>query len=184
MIYLKLFWIFFKIGLFTFGGGYAMIPMMKTELINIGWLTADELTNYMVISESTPGPFAVNVATFTGFKEAGVLGGVIATMGMVLPSIIIILLVAKIFTNFSKNKYVKNVLKGIRPVVVGLIAAVGISLVYTAILPNGFNDMSNLMWQSLVIIIVAAFIKIKFKKLNPIFIILISAILGMILYSI
>ena len=94
MIYLKLLWTFFKIGLFTIGGGYAMIPMIKSEVVAVGWLTESELLDFMAISESTPGPFAVNVATFVGFNEAGVLGALCSTLGVILPSFIIILIVS------------------------------------------------------------------------------------------
>ncbi|MGI6377461.1 MAG: chromate transporter [Bacilli bacterium] len=184
MIYLILFWLFFKIGLFTFGGGYAMIPMMRTELVKAGFMTLEELNNFLAISEATPGAFAINVATFTGFNQAGVLGAVCATLGVISPSIIIIIIIAKIFVNFNENRYVQNVLKGIRPVVVGLIAAVSISLFYTLLLPSGFDDLASWVWQPLVIIPLVLFLRLKFKKLNPIFIIIISAGLGMLLYSI
>ncbi len=183
MIYLKLFWTFLKIGLFTFGGGYAMIPMIKDEVLGQGWLTMDELVNFIAVSEATPGPFAANIATFTGYSQAGVLGAIVATMGLILPSIIIIIIVAKIFTSFSKNKHVKNALKGIRPIIVGLILSVGVSLLYTTILPDGFANLSTWVWQPLVIITVCAFFRFMFKKMSPILIILIAAVLGMILYS-
>jgi len=180
---LLLFWIFFKIGLFTFGGGYAMIPMMQTDLVNAGLITPDQLANFMAIAEITPGAFAINVATFTGVSQAGILGGVIATLGLITPSIIIILIIAAVFSNFSKNKYVQNILKGIRPVVIGLITAVSLRFIYSSILPDGFNDMSSWLWPPLIIIPLAFFLKLKFKKLNSVLIILICAALGMLLYS-
>ena len=184
LLLLKLFWIFFKIGLFTFGGGYAMIPMMRVELINAGFISMEELTNFLAISEITPGAFAINVATFTGVSQAGILGGIIATLGLISPSIIIILIIAKIFSGISSNKYVQNILKGIRPVVIGLISAVSFSFIYISIFNEGFANISNFNWQPLLIIPLAFFLKLKFKKLNSIYIILLGAFLGIILYSI
>ena len=184
MIYLLLFWTFLKIGLFTFGGGYAMIPMMQTELVNAEFITESQLNDFMAISEITPGAFAINVATFTGFNQAGILCGIVATLGLITPSIIIILIIAAIFSTFSKNKYVQNILKGIRPVVIGLIAAVALRLIYTSIFPEGFANIDNFLWPPLVIIPVAFFLKLKFKKLNAIFIILLCAAMGMLLYII
>ena len=182
MIYLKLFWTFFKIGLFTIGGGYAMIPMIQQEVVSQGWATMDELVNFIAIAESTPGAFAVNVATFSGFNGAGVLGAVVATLGLVTPSIIIIIIVAKLFTSFSKNKHVQNILKGVRPVVVGLILSVAISLLLTNLFPNGYDNLEIWNYQPLIIIPICLFLKLKFKKLSPIFIILIAAGLGMLLF--
>ena len=172
---LELFFTFFKIGLFTFGGGYAMIPMIQDEVISKGWLTGEQLINFIGISESTPGPFAINIATFVGSTKCGFLGAMATTIGVVLPSFIIILLIAKIFINFQKNKYVKNTLFGIKAVVAGLILSVVLSLLHT-----------NLMDESIyvpyyIILVILICIKIAFKKINPILLILISALLGMII---
>ena len=131
---LLLFWTFFKIGLFTIGGGYAMIPMINDEVISRGWLTQEELVDFMGIAESTPGPFAINIATFVGMNECGVLGAIFTTLGVVLPSFIIILIISKIITLFLENRFVKYALTGVRPVVVGLIASVAIGLIITSIL--------------------------------------------------
>ena len=109
MIYLELFWIFFRIGLFTIGGGYAMIPMITQEIVDEkGWLTDTQLLNYIGISESTPGPFAINIATFVGTSQGGVLGGVVATFSVVLPSLIIILIFAAIYSKISKNRFLRG----------------------------------------------------------------------------
>ncbi|MEG1535501.1 MAG: chromate transporter, partial [Clostridia bacterium] len=121
MIMWELFITFFKIGLFTFGGGYAMIPLIKEEVIGHGWLTEKLILDFIGISESTPGPIAVNLATFVGSSQGGFLGAMCATIGVVLPSFIIILIIAAVFKNFSKNKYVAMIMKGIKPVILGLI---------------------------------------------------------------
>ena len=184
-ILLELFWVFFQIGLFTFGGGYAMIPMMQDFIVDQkGWVSYEEIMNFIAISESTPGPFAINMATFVGTSQYGILGAIVATIAVILPSFIIILLVAKLFANFSKNKYVKAALGGIRPVVIGLISVVGISLVYSHALPNGILENVVIEWRYLVLVASCLLIKFKFKKLSPIYLILISAGLGLILYSI
>ncbi len=123
MIYSTLFFTFFRIGLFTFGGGYAMLPMIQQEVLAKGWLTEGELIDFIAISESTPGPFAVNASTFVGMQTAGVPGALCATLGVVLPSFVIILLVAGIYDRFQKNKTVKGAMVGLKGAVVGLIGA-------------------------------------------------------------
>ena len=175
MILLELFLTFFKIGLFTFGGGYAMIPMIQDEVISKGWLTGDQLINFIGISESTPGPFAINIATFIGSTKAGFLGAFCSTIGVVLPSFIIILLIAKLFINFQKNKYVKNTMFGIKAIVTGLIFSVIISLLITNI------QDEIIMFPYIAILMILVIIKLLFKKINPILLILISAILGIII---
>ena len=187
---LLLFWTFFKIGLFTIGGGYAMIPMINDEVISRGWLTQEELVDFMGIAESTPGPFAINIATFVGMNEAGVLGAIFTTIGVVLPSFIIILIISKIITLFLENRFVKYALTGVRPVVVGLIASVAIGLIITSILnvssvTNVINefDVTKISISSIIIKVVI-FTLSRFKKLNkPILLILISALLGIVLYG-
>ena len=185
IILLELFWVFFQIGLFTFGGGYAMIPMMQDFIVDQkGWVSYEEIMNFIAISESTPGPFAINMATFVGTSQYGILGAIVATIAVILPSFIIILLIAKLFSNFSNNKYVRAALGGIRPVVIGLISVVGISLLYSHALPNGVLENVVIEWRYLVLVAVCLLIKFKFKKLSPIYLILISAGLGLLLYSI
>ena len=190
MIYLKLLWTFFKIGLFTIGGGYAMIPMIQSEVIGAGWITEADLLDFIAISESTPGPFAINVATFVGFNQAGILGAVCSTVGVILPSLIIIIIISKIIAKFLNNKYVNYALAGVRPVVVGLILAVAFSLIYTGItnissITNVFNEfnINNVSFASIIIMVIC-FILSRFKKLNkPILLILISAGLGILLFG-
>ena len=126
MIYLQLFIEFFLIGLFTFGGGYAMIPLVRETVLENGWLTEAQFYDFIGVCESTPGPIAVNMATFVGSDQAGVFGSICATLGVVLPSFIIILIIAMISGKFLKNKYVQRALKGIKAVVLGLIISTGI----------------------------------------------------------
>lgn len=184
---LKLFWSFFKIGLFTIGGGYAMIPMIQEEVIANGWLqdTSLSLIDFIAVSESTPGPFAINIATFIGMNEAGVLGAIVTTLGVVLPSFSIILLVAKFFSHFSTNPIVINVMKGIRPIIVGILLSVMLTFVSTAIF---HSELMKIQWgmfdYKAFIIFMIIFLLSRFvKKLNPIALIIISAGLGIIIYG-
>ncbi len=190
MIYLQLFWTFFKIGLFTFGGGYAMIPLISQEVVGIGWLTESQLVNYIGISEATPGPFAINIATFVGTAQGGFLGAVCSTLGVVLPSFIIILLVASIFKRFEQNKYVKGALRGINPVVYALIIGTGAMLVVKNFWTNAFDFSAAPTFDYISVIIAVAVIagsilykKLSGKKLSAIVIILFGAISGILLYS-
>ena len=121
MILFELFITFFKIGLFTFGGGYAMLPLIQDEVAAHNWIAQEDLINFIAVSESTPGPFAINMATYIGTQMGGLLGGICATLGVVLPSFIIILIVAKIFDKFKNNKYVKGCMSGLKPGALGLI---------------------------------------------------------------
>lgn len=179
---LLLFWTFFKIGLVTIGGGYAMIPLIQQETIANGWATSEQLLNYLAISESTPGPFAVNCATMIGFQEYGLLGAIAATLGVILPSFIIILIISKFLSNFSKNEYVKGALNGVKPVVIALILTTAFTLIW--------NGCFGALWQfekfdyKALIIMIIAFIMLRFKKTkNPIVIILVGAVLGLVMYG-
>ncbi|NLL56790.1 MAG: chromate transporter [Clostridiales bacterium] len=182
MIYLVLFWEFFKIGLFSFGGGYAMIPIIKEVCINHNWISEDMLLNYIGISESTPGPIAINMATFVGSSQGGILGAIIATLGVVLPSFIIILIIAIALKNFIKNRYVQATLKGMRPVVVGLIIFTGLSLLLSVIKVYPVKEeISYLSIIIIAILFVLSFIykKIRKKNIPTILIILLSGCLGL-----
>lgn len=201
MIYLYLFWEYFKIGLFTIGGGYAMLPMVIQTVQKYGWLTDDQLYNFIGVAESTPGPFAINLATFVGTTVGnaeygfwgGVLGAVVATFAVVLPSLIIIIIVSKVLERFKSSKVVQGVLYGIRPVVVGLILSAMIGIALNVVVPNvkltnlGAASATPFNWVSLVMM--CAFlplsrIKVKGKKLHPIFLILFSAALGILLFGV
>lgn len=187
MIFLELFLTFFKIGLFTFGGGYAMLPLIQAEVAANGWLTQEELINFVAVSESTPGPFAVNIATYIGTETGGdfgfwggVLGAICATLGVVLPSFIVILIVAKIYDKFRKNKVVQGCMSGLKPAVVGMIGAAILSMVGTVLFPNGLMATDALKNPALPISIILAAIMtfLAFKKVHPIIIICISAVVG------
>ena len=182
MIYLELFLNFFNIGLFTFGGGYAMIPLIKETVLKYGWLTEAEFYNFIGVCESTPGPMAVNMATYIGSIQGGILGSILATLGVVLPSFIIIVLVASILKRFMDNRYFKAILEGIKPVVIALILASGLILIIKCL---GYNSLDSFTFdlKSLIIFVLISIIyllvKIFFKKkLNTVLLIIISAFLG------
>ena len=186
---LKLFFIFFKIGLFTFGGGYAMIPLFRQELVGAGYITESLLLDFIGISESTPGPFAVNMATFIGMENAGLLGAFAATLGVVLPSFLIILLIARFGSKFLASKTVTQAFVGLKPVVIGLVFSVAVMLVFKQVFPlvhfkDLVFDFDSFDYKAVIIMVVAFFCLRYFKKLSPIIIILISAGLGAILYGI
>lgn len=182
LIYWLLFYEFFLIGLFTFGGGYAMIPLVKEVVLKHNWATESEFYNFLGVCESTPGPIAVNMATYIGSIQGGVIGSILATLGVVLPSFIIIVLIAAILKNLVKNKYFQAFLNGVKPVVIGLILSTGVMLIIKCV---GFNSINSFVfnYQSLIVFIIIAFIfyftKIVYKKkINTILLILISAGLG------
>lgn len=176
MIYLELFWTFFKIGAFTFGGGYAMLPLIQSEVAAKGWLDSQSLVNFAAVSESTPGPFAVNMATYVGTETGGVLGAVCATLGVALPSFVIILLVAKFFAQFGKNRVVRGCMAGLKPAVVGMIASAVISVAAAAFFPAGVTLSGPEPYAAVVIFIPAVIL--AFKKVHPIAIIALCALLG------
>ena len=179
MVMIELFLTFLKIGSFTFGGGYAMIAMIQYEAEHHGWLTQEELVDFVALSESTPGPLAVNMATFVGIRTGGIAGAVIATIGIVLPSFIIILIIAKCFERFKNSRSVKGIMSGLKPAVVGMIGTAFLSVGRTVFFPEGlqlntFTDAS--FWIFLCLFAVSAVL--AFKKMNPIKIILIAAAVG------
>ena len=143
MIYLELFYIFLKIGAFTFGGGYAMLPLIQDEVIAHNWIDSQSLIDFIAVSESTPGPFAVNIATYVGAEVGGIFGSFCATLGVILPSFIIILIVAKCFIQFQKSIVIKGCMSGLKPAVVGLIGSAVISMSSTVFIPDGFNTTVN-----------------------------------------
>ena len=190
MIFFELFYTFFLIGLFTFGGGYAMIPMIQEQVVNRGWLAEGELSDFIAISETTPGPFAINISTFVGSQTAGIWGAVCATVGVILPSFIIIILVALVLSRFLKNRFVQGALNGVKPVIVALIAATAIVFLLKLVLYQGnplFSQTIAFDRKSLTLLLVLAsfaFIhKIALKKsLNPILLLLLSAVLGIVIF--
>ena len=177
---LTLFLIFFEIGAVTFGGGYAMIPLIQSKLVGGGFLALEEVTDMIAISEMTPGPFAVNMATFTGMKLGGLPGAVACTLGVVLPSLLIIMLVATVFSRVQDNKTVKAVMSGIHPAVVGLIAAAALSIGKTALFPAGLAG--GISRPSLVLAALCLF-TIKKCGLNPIIAIIASGVAGIFVFG-
>ena len=175
MILLQLFGTFFKIGAFTFGGGYAMLPLIQAEVAAHGWMDAEELINFVAVSESTPGPFAVNISTFVGLRLVGIPGAICATLGVALPSFVIILIVAKCFQRFKNSRIVQGCMSGLRPAVVGLIATALLSVGQTVFFPDGIA-FGAAFFVSLGVFLLSAVL--AFKKLHPIWIIVISAAIG------
>lgn len=190
MILFELFITFFQIGLFTFGGGYAMISLVSEQTLARGWLTEAELLNMIAVAESTPGPIAVNMATYVGSTQAGVLGSAFATLGVVLPSFIIILLISAVAKNFMQLEPVQAALRGVRPCVVALILGTAITLGISTlfgfknVIDGGFApDLMGIIIFGVVAVSAFLIKKLSGKKPSPIILILISAALGMILYS-
>lgn len=182
MIYLYLFFEFFVIGLFTFGGGYAMIPLIRQVVISRGWMTENLFLDFLAVAESTPGPIAINMATFVGSTQAGLLGSIVATIGVVLPSFIIIILIASLLKHLLDNKYVQSFLNGIKPVILGLIISTGITLFAKSI---GYNSITSFTYRPetmiIMIVLVIIYFGYKFtfkKKINSILFIIIAASLG------
>ncbi len=188
MIYWYLFIEFLKIGLFTFGGGYAMLPIIKEVVLKYSWLTEEQFFDFIGVCESTPGPVAINMATYIGSMQGGFLGSLIATFAVVLPSFIIILLVASILKKFINNRFFQQALLGIKAVIIGLIFSTGITLLIKLL---GFESLTvfNFNFSSLIIllclfILYTLFYKIKKVKINAIALILTSAGLGIIVCTI
>lgn len=173
MIYLQLFLTFFKIGAFTFGGGYAMLPLIRQEVLSHQWMGMEDLVNFIAVSESTPGPLAVNLSTYVGAETAGFFGAVCASLGVVLPSFVIILAVAKCYEAFQKSAIVQGCMSGLRPAVVGMIAAAIVS-VGQSVFPWG-TPLPQLIGA---IVLLALVFSAHWKKVHPIFIILSSALIG------
>lgn len=180
-----LFLTFFKVGLFTFGGGYAMIPLIEEEVLKHNWLDSVEtLVDFIAISESTPGPFAINIATFIGFHEAGVLGAFFATLGVVLPSFIIILIVARFFIRFAKNFYVNGFLSGVKPIIIGILGSVAFAFIIRSTLQTDIFHISEWVkdYKAWIILALLLVIYRLFPKMNPVYLIIISAGFGLFFY--
>ncbi len=182
MILWNLFWTFFKIGAFTFGGGLAMLRIAQEQVLALGWMQESEIVNFVALSESTPGPFAINMATYVGASQAGVLGAICATLGVVLPSFIVILIVAHFYRQFQSSHAVKGLMTGLKPTAIGLIASAIITMSITVFLPSGLSiDIfkSREFYISVLIFAISLLLVFfKGKKIPPVLIICISAVLG------
>ena len=185
MIYLDLFLGFLKVGCFAFGGAYGAIPLIRDVVLSYGWLTDEMLTYMIAVSESTPGPIMVNLATYIGSNQAGLLGAVIATLAVVLPSFLIILLVTALLKTALKNKYVQAILRGLKPCVIGIVLATGIYMVISNCLGVIFEINVNIQAIVISVLLLTSMVGYKHiakKKLSPIMLIILSAIAGIVVY--
>lgn len=192
MIYLYLFLEFFKVGLFTFGGGYAMIPLIKEVVLSHGWMNEDHFLDMIGLSEVTPGPIAINMATFIGNEQGGILGATLATIGVILPAFIIMLLISILLKRFMKNRFVQSALKGIKFVAIALISSSAIILLCDLLFPytyqNGAMSFApNLDYIKIFLLVIAGYflLKLTFKrKPSPIFVIIMAALIGLVYFYI
>lgn len=183
---LNLFWGFLKVGLFSFGGAYAAIPLIRDIVLSYGWLNDEVLTYMIAVSESTPGPIMVNLATYVGTSQGGILGALIATFAVVFPSFLIVLIVTAIMSKVIKNKYVQATLRGIKPSIIGIIFSTGCWMIFKNLFVYEFSEISIIAIIITVILSVLYFGQKKIIKINisPIMLIVISAALGIIGYGI
>ena len=187
MIYLELFYVFFLIGIFTFGGGYAMIPLIEEKTLAFGWLTETEFQNMLAIAESTPGPIAVNMATFVGNLNGGVLGAFLATLGVILPSFIIILLVATILKHLIDKPVVKAILHGFQGIVIGLIAATALWFLYQNVISvSDTNEITFLIKPIIVFFVIlltgVIYKLISKKSISPYLLLIEGGLLGLLIF--
>ena len=171
MIYLQLILSFFNIGLFSFGGGYATLPFLYQISEQYHWYSIDDLSNMIAVSSITPGPIGINMATFAGFKTAGILGALISTCAIVLPSLIFVIIISKILKNFRENNFIKSIIYVLKPLGCGLLSAVGINM----FIQNFLNDTPNI--ANIIFLTVLILISLH-KKLNPLFYLGIAAFWG------
>ncbi len=184
--YIILFFIFFKVGLFTIGGGLAAIPLLQEEVLTRGWLSIEAFYDMVAVSESTPGPIGANIATYVGFSQLGVIGSVVATLGLVTPSVIIIILIAKYVMHYRDNKYVDAVFVGLRPAVTGLILTAAYSVAVKTLVDielfkntNLLKDLFNI--KAIVMFVLFYYAVYKWKK-HPIYYILAAGVIGVVIF--
>lgn len=182
MLYLQLFWTFFKIGLFGFGGGYAMLSLIQGEVVTrYGWLTSQQFTDIVAVSQMTPGPIGINSATYVGYSTTGsVWGSVVATFAVVLPSFILMLTISKFFLKYQHHPLVESVFKGLRPSVIGLLAAAALLLMNE----ENFGSLSINRYQFIIscLLFLVTFIATSHFKANPILMIIICGAIGLVVY--
>ena len=190
MTILRLWWEFFKIGLFSVGGGMATLPFLYDISDRTGWFTYDMIADMLAVSESTPGPIGINMATYTGYVTAGIQGSVEATIGVITPGIIIVLLIVAVLDRFRKNKYVEGAFYGLRPASTGLIAAAGILVIQIALLNLDFykasGNIADILNYKAVILAAVLLVLTRWfkptKKLHPILFIVVSAAVGILIF--
>lgn len=184
MVYLELFWSFFQIGLFSVGGGYAAMPIIEHQVVELhGWMTMQEFVDIITISQMTPGPIAVNSATFVGIQIAGLPGAIIATLGCIFPSCIIVLTLAWVYSRYRNLSVIQGVLGGLRPAVVAMIASAGLSILVLSLWNGAAVSLNpaDLDWVSLLLFVGALF-ALRRWKLNPIYAMLACGGVGLVLY--
>lgn len=184
MIFLQLFWSFFQIGMFSIGGGMAAMPLIQNQVVDLHhWLTLTEFTDLITIAEMTPGPIAINAATFVGIRIAGILGALVATFGCIFPSCVIVSLLAWVYFKFKELTVIQGVLSGLRPAVVALIASAGISIFTLSIWGEGGFSINpeSINYISLALFSVAVFILRKYKP-SPVFVMFGSGVIGGVIY--
>lgn len=187
MIYLDLFLGFLRVGCFAFGGAYGAIPLIRDVVLSYGWLTNEALAYMIAVSESTPGPIMVNLATYVGSSQAGLPGAALATIAVVLPSFIIILLVMAVLSTLLKNKYVQAILRGLKPCIIGIILATGVYMAAKNLISLNKGTPVNMQAAIITIILAAVMFGMKpiaKKKISPVTLILLSAFLGIIVYAV
>ncbi|WP_261792026.1 chromate transporter [Fusobacterium ulcerans] len=184
MIYLELLIGFLKVGCFSFGGAYGAIPLIRDVALSYGWLSDERLTYLIAVSESTPGPIMVNLATFVGSSKAGLLGSTIATLAVVFPSFVVILVLMSILKTALKNKYFQSVLQGLKPSIIGIILATGVYMALENCISNSLSvDYRNLFISILLTGVIAVHTKVKKKEVSPIILICCSACISIVVYS-
>ena len=180
MIYIQLLWSFIQIGLFSIGGGYASLPLIEHQMVDVhGWLTASQLTDIVTISQMTPGPIALNAATFVGTRIGGLPGAIVATLGCVLPSCIIVLALAWVYTKYKDLGLLRGILAGLRPAVVALIASAGLTILISAlfvndVLPHALSDVDGIA----VVLFVLSLVILRKWKPDPILVMVGSGVIG------
>lgn len=184
MIYLQLFWSFIQIGLFSIGGGYAAMPLIQNQVVDLHhWLDMTQFVDLITIAEMTPGPIAINSATFVGTQIAGLPGALIATLGVILPSCVIVITLAIFYLKYKNLTFVQGILKGLRPVVVALIASAGVSIVLLAFFGKSHPDFSALDTNYVAIgLFTASLLLLRKFKPNPIFVMMGSGVVGAAIY--
>jgi chromate transporter len=185
MILFQLFWSFFLVGLFSFGGGYASLPLIQHQVLEVhNWLTPTEFMDILTISQMTPGPIAINASTFVGTKTAGLAGAIVATAGCVTPSCIIVLILATLYYKYKGLSMVQGIIKGLRPAVVALIASAGLSILVTVLFNKEEFPLkaSDLDWIAAGLFPASLFLLRKFK-LNPIIVMLTAGVAGLVVYG-
>ena len=186
MIYWELLWAFFQIGCFSFGGAMGSIPLIRDVVMSYGWVTDEVFTYFVAVSESTPGPIMINLATYLGSSQAGLPGALIATTAVVIPSFVIILIIAILFKNILKNKHAQAVLSGIMPCFIGIVFAMGVYMVINNALlsSSGFSvEWRAVAMTAVLFALSALYRKLKGKDISSIPLIIISACMGIVIYS-